>query len=349
MYIKRYSIAALLLIAATGWFVYGFVSKESLHVDVLGIMLPSLPSAVWVSLAMLLLYLATLFHMMFYSVVDSFRLRKYEKDYAHLLEAMSDAFLKKEGRRHHFKTDRYALLGEIADHTAMEPDTALETLGNEKLANVVKAIRQIRAGESVELKRYNLPPENPLAKANQINRYREGKLEDETILSRPEKYSAELAAVAFEHLVETAPLHVLEKYKQFMSHTALRTVLGRINADEQTLSVPNETLIAFTEQVEGLTPLDFLGLAKVVADHMLPEQRIKFFEMLSEANEKALDGYLLTLFDLEMHDKAKEILDATAADEYVLFKAFAELKECDKHYDINIFAAMMLHPYTPKG
>ena len=349
MYIKRYSIAALLLIFAIGWFVYGFVSRESLHISVLGIMLPALPAAVWVALAMLLLYAATVVHMLFYSVVGTIRLRKYEKDYAYLLDAFADAFLQKEERRHIFRTDRYALMGKLIDGSKIVPTDAVEEIDHPKLAAVVETIRKIRNGESVDLKRFNLPSSNPLVRSNQKNLLSEGKLEAGAVLAKPERYDASLQAMAFEQLCVYAPLHQLEKYREFMTFPALLSVVRRINAEENTLSVPTSTVVDFVSKIEGLNSLDYLYIAMSMGEHMLPEQRISVFEMLSDADEKALDGYLFTLFDLEMVEKAREVLQMTSENEYVLFKAYADLKNCNKHYDVKRFANMMLQNYSPKA
>jgi hypothetical protein len=70
---------------------------------------------------------------------------------------------------------------------------------------------------------------------------------------------------------------------------------------------------------------------------MLPEQRMKLFETLSNENELTMEAYLFTLFDLEMLTPAKEILDASQNSDYAQFKAYSSLKECGKHFNINIF------------
>ena len=348
MYIKRYSFAALLLIFGIGWFVYGFVSKESMHITVLGIVLPALPVAVWVAAAMLLLFTATILHMLFYSFVGSMRLRKYEKDYQLLLEAFADALLKKPEREHRFKTARYTLIGRIVDQSDLEPGAGLEHLEHPKLSLVAATLQQIAAGDSVDLKRFNLPPSNPFVVRNQYNQLQNGALEPETILAKPDRYDALLHAEAYELLVAAAPLSLIEKYRRFMTYTALMTILERINATDNTLKVPNATVVDFIEKVDDLSPLDFLNLAVVIAEHMLPEQRIAITETLSDHNDNALDGYIFTLFDLEMVDKARDLLPLTAEGEYTLFKAYADLKECNRHYDIKIFAKMMLLNYEPR-
>lgn len=105
----------------------------------------------------------------------------------------------------------------------------------------------------------------------------------------------------------------------------------------------------FIEKIKDLNSLDYLYLAVTMAKNMLPEQRIAIMEKLSDDDEKALDGYLFTLFDLEMIDKANDLLHMTSEEEYPLFKAYADLKACNKHYDIKRFANMMLLNYTPKA
>jgi len=155
--------------------------------------------------------------------------------------------------------------------------------------------------------------------------------------------------MAFEQLSTFAPLHLLEKYRDYMTFPALLSIVSRINAEENTLSIPNQTVVDFVGRVQGLSSLDYLYVAINMGEHILPEQRIAVFELLSDSDDKALDGYLFTLFDLEMVDKAKELLHMTAEGEYVLFKAYADLKGCNKLYDVKRFANMMLQNYTPKA
>ena len=70
---------------------------------------------------------------------------------------------------------------------------------------------------------------------------------------------------------------------------------------------------------------------------MIPEQRMKLFETLSDEHEDAMDSYLFTLFDLEMLAPANAILDISLPDEYMNFKAYRALKESNQHFNINLF------------
>ncbi len=337
MYIKRYTIAALIFIILAGWYVYAFITQDSMSLDFFGIPLPSLSIALWVVLPMILLYLASVFHMAFYSMLGSFKLRKYEKDYEKLIDAIIEAYLGKENRNHVFKTPRYKLLGELVDNTVLFPSQTLSAdTANEKINNVIKLINNIKSGEVVELKKYSLPADNALVIQNERNRYKKGDISAEDILSHANKYDRNLCVEAYTDYVKTAPLYAIEKYKEFLTKEALFIILQRVNASENALEVSNDVLLALFEKLD-LDKNDYIKISTVLAGGMLPEQRIKLFETLSEEKDEAMDAYLYTLFDLEMLAPADEILENSQPNEYLNFKSYRALKECNKHFNINLF------------
>ncbi|HFU74065.1 MAG TPA: hypothetical protein ENK65_00770, partial [Helicobacteraceae bacterium] len=335
MHIKRYTIASILLFILIGWYVYAFVTQEHIGLSFMGIHLPSLPIAVWAVVPVFLLYLASVAHMGYYSFIGSFKLRKYQKDYEKLLDAVSDAYLGKAPRDRSFKTPRYELLGNLLSHSKIFPADKMEDISDEKILNVITAIETVKSGQVADLKKYNLDRENALLIQNQMNQFNAGDINAEDVLSRSERYSFELCQKAYATLAMTSPLYALEQYKQFMSKDALWTILGRVNADTETLEAPNDALIALINEA-SLTQEDYIKMSSVLSAQMLPEQRMKLFETLSEANEETMPAYLYTLFDLEMLSPADEILENSQPDEFIYFKAYRALKECNKHYSIEL-------------
>ncbi len=81
MYIKRYTVATLIFMFLVGWYVFGYVSQESITVESFGLNLPILPIAIWVLIPLAFLYLASIIHMSYYSFLDSLKFKKYQKDY----------------------------------------------------------------------------------------------------------------------------------------------------------------------------------------------------------------------------------------------------------------------------
>lgn len=337
MYIKRYTFAAFILIVLVGWYTYSFITQERLSIDIFGIVLPSLSIAVWVIVPLVVLYIASVSHMAFYSMLSGFTHRKYDKDYEKLIDAIVNAYLGKEDRHHSFKTSRYDLLGLITDNTTLFPhDTLKADTSNEKINTVIKLIQDIKNGEVVELKKYSLASTNALVIQNNRNRYTSGVISAEDILSSSDKYDTKLCKDAYIDFVKTAPVYAIENYKNSLTKEALYAILARVNADEDSLEISNETLILLFNFLE-LNVKDYIKVSSSLATQMLPEQRIKLFETISEENEDAMDAYLFTLFDLEMLEPADEILEISQPDEYLNFKSYRALKECNKNFNINLF------------
>jgi len=337
MYIKRYTIASLILMALVGWYVYAYVTQETISIELFGVLLPSLSVAIWVIVPLFILYIASVIHMSFYSMIGSFKVRKYDKDYDKIIDAIVDAYLNKAERNHSFKTPRYKLLGRLLDETTLflKGDVAPDT-DNEKINAVIKTVDSIKNGEVVDLKSYSLLPSNPLVVQNNRNSYKKGDLSSEEILSHSDKYAKELCVEVYTDFVKTHTLNAIEKYKAFLTKSSLLVILSRINADENNIEISNDALIALFSDLD-LELKDYLEISMVVSHGMIPEQRMKLFEMLSVDDEEAMDAYLYTLYDLEMLEPANDILDISQPDEYLNFKAYRALKECNKHFNIELF------------
>ncbi|MBE0514379.1 hypothetical protein [Sulfurimonas sp.] len=337
MHIKKYTIAALILIVLVGWYVYAFITQESIGFEFLGITLPSFSIALWVVIPMIILYVASVIHMLFYSFLGTLRRRKYDKDYEKIVDAIIDAYLGKKERFNSFKTDRYKLLGTIVDNATIFPIGEFDAdIENKKLRDVLSLINSIRNGEVVELRKYSLLPSNELVIQNERNRYKKGDISAENILSDKSRYDINLRKEVYVDFVKNAPFYAIEKYKDAFSKEALFEILSRINADKRTLEASNDSLLALFHNLK-LDSKDYIEASKKLSKSMLPEQRIKLFESLSTEDEAATEAYLFTLFDLEMLSPAKEILDISQPNEYLTFKAYSALRDCGKHFDINLF------------
>ncbi|MBL0707527.1 MAG: hypothetical protein JJW00_00560 [Sulfurimonas sp.] len=337
MQIKRYTIATLLLIGLIVAYIFINVTKETIGLEFFGINLPAMPVAFWVAVALLLLYVASVIHMVFYGMLGNIKLRKYDKDFENIIDAIADAYLNKADRRHLYKTPRYNLLGTIIDHTVLSPTKDLKaTTDNKKLDAVITLIEDIDAGKVVDLKKYALKKENPFVVQNERNSYIKGDINAENILKNEEKYSSALLKEVFSKYIKGCSLKTIEKHKELLDKENIYTILKRVNNGEHSLSISNDSLISLLETLD-LDSKDFIKMSSVLSNGMLPENRIKLFESLGEKNEIAVEARLYTLFDLEMLPQANEILMNSQSDEYLKFKAYSALKENGKNFSINLF------------
>lgn len=338
MYIKRYTIAAFILMALVGAFVYTYVTPETTTIDFFGIPLPALSVAIWVVVPLFVLYVATILHFSFYGFLASMNLRKYDKDYEKIIDSIVEAYLGKKSRNHTFKTERYTLLGTLLENTTLFPmGNIIGKTNNEKIDHVLGLIEDVKAGKVVELKQFNLRIENDLIIQNERNRYKSGELSAEDLLSNSTKYAEVLKQEVYSDFVKKAPLSNIEKYKALLTKEALYAIVSRVNADSFTLEFSSEELVSLMSKLE-LNQEDYITLSRTIShSEMIPEQRMKLFEMLSESNEDATAAYLYTLFDLEVLDSVDHILDNSQVDEFQKFKAYRALKASNKHFSIELF------------
>lgn len=336
MYIKRYTIASIVLIALIGWYVYAYVTSATMNVDFFGVVLPTLPIAIWVIVPLIILYVASVLHMSFYALLGSLRLRKYDKDYEKLLDAITEAYLLKKERNHQFKTPRYKLLGSIIDNANLfSTQTAGINTDNEKLDSVLRVIEGIRNGNVEDIKKFSLKPTNALVIQNDRNRYKKGDISAEDMLKSATNYDDDLIKEVYLDFVSDATLNAIELYKRFLIKESFFVILARVHTDLDALDISNEQLIALIKDAK-LDTKDLIQTSKILSTGMPPEERIKLFEVLSENREDAIESYLYTLFDLEMNTPAYEFLDNTQVDEYLNFKAYRALKESGKNFNINL-------------
>ena len=336
MYLKRYTLGTLALMLFVGWYVSQYLGySQSEAISFFGIQLPALPIAVLVLLPVFVLYIASVFHMLYYSVRSFFSLRNYKKDYESLIDVVVDELLLVQ-KSHTFKTDRYKLLGAVLESTAMVPKGDLTLTDNEKVNTVLKVIHEINDGKVADLKKFNLPSDNELVLKNQQNRMMTLDLSSEEILNNSENYSDDVLEKAYVNYAAIAPMFAIEKYQEYITKDALFIILARVNSDENTLDVSNESLLELIARLV-LDKNDYLSISKELSIHMIPEQRMKLFETLADQDEEAHEAFLYTLFDLEMVDTAKEFLETQAEDEAMKFRAYLALKEAGQNFNINLF------------
>ena len=335
MQLKRYTIASLILMILVAAAVYS-IDNESISFDLLGMHFPNLPVAFWVVVPLIIMYLASLLHMGVYALVGNFKLRRLNKDHEKMIDALRDSLLGVGERNYVYKSDSYKLMGKLIDNALILPYETLRSVGNEKIDEALELMRDVKEKKKVDIKKFHLPSSTSIAIQNNLNRFERGEMDADSVLSRPDSYGEIVCAKAYESYVKTASVGSVMKFKHLFTKASLIDFVQRVNASENGIQITNEELATIFGSLK-LTSVDWVDLSEAMSKNMLPEQRIRLFEMLSEHNDDAMEGYLYTLYDLQMIDTANEILNNTANNDYLIFKAYRDLKKANKHYDIAIF------------
>ncbi|HEX5711230.1 MAG TPA: hypothetical protein VFX68_07760 [Sulfuricurvum sp.] len=335
MQLKRYTIASFIFILFIGIATYS-VSKEAVSFDLLGLHFPNLPVAFWVAMPVALMYLLSVLHMAFHSLLGSLKLRKLNRDHEKMIDSLADTLLGVSGRNNTYKTDAYRLMGKLIDNSVILPYETLREVGNEKIDEALSVLRDVKDKKKVDLKKFHLSQTSSIAIENNLNRLERGELGADEVLSRAEMYGDVVSAKAYESYVKTASVGSVLKYKQFFNVVSLCQFVERINSAHNGIEMSNDELISLLRTLK-LTPDNFIDLSIAMSKNMIPEQRIRLFEMMSEQCDDAMEGYFYTLYDLQMIDTANEILNNTSKDDYLIFKAYRDLKRANKHYNIALF------------
>jgi len=335
MQLKRYTIASLILMILVAAAVYS-IDNGSISFDLLGMHFPNLPVAFWVVVPLAIMYVASLLHMGVFALVGNFKLRRLNKDHEKMVDALRDALLGVGERNNVYKSDAYKLMGKLIDNSVILPYETLRSVGNEKIDDALQLMRDVKENKKVEIKKFHLPSTTSIAIQNNLNRFERGELDADTILSRPDSYGEIVCSKAYQSYVKTASVGSVMKFKHLFTKASLIDFVQRINASENGIQISNEELAALFASIK-LETNDWIDMSEAMSKNMLPEQRIRLFEMMSENNDDAMEGYLYTLYDLQMIDTANEILNNTSNNDYQIFKAYRDLKRANKHYDIAIF------------
>ncbi len=335
MQLKRYTFGSLILIILVAAAVYT-IDSGTVSFDLLGMHFPNMPIAFWVVVPLIVMYFASLLHMGVYALVGNFKLRRLGKDHEKMVDSLRDALLGVGERNNVYKSDAYKLLGKLIDNSLILPFETLRSVGNEKIDEALELMRDVKEKKKIDIKKFHLANTTSIAIQNNLNRLERGEIDADSVLSRPESYGDIVCSKAFESYVKTASVGSILKFKRFFTKASLMKFVERINAAENGIQISNDELVALFDGLK-LVPNDWIDLSDAMSKNMLPEQRIRLFETISEKCDDAMEGYLFTLYDLQMIDTADEILNNTSHDEYQIFKAYRDLKRVNKHYDIAIF------------
>lgn len=335
MQLKRYTIASLILMILVAAAAYS-IDNGAISFDLIGIHFPNLPVAFWVVVPLIIMYLASLLHMGVYALVGNFKLRRLNKDHEKMIDALRDSLLGVGERNYVYKSDAYKLMGKLIDHSLILPFETLRSIGNEKIDDVLQLMRDVKENKKVDIKKFHLASNTSIAIQNNLNRLERGEIDADSVLSRPDSYGEIVCAKAYESYVKTASVGSVMKFKHLFNKSSLIDFVQRVNASENGIQISNDDLVTIFASLK-LDTNDWIDLSAAMSKNMLPEQRIRLFEMLSEHNDDAMEGYFYTLYDLQMIDTANEILNNTSHNDYQIFKAYRDLKRANKHYDIAIF------------
>ena len=329
---KKFLGFGLILVIATGLYVYS-LTNANYSISITGIKV-TLPIAIWVILPMFVLYLFTIFHLMFYGTLGFFRFRKIKNDSEKFLQNQKRALLGKKLEDNNYKSEVFKLPGAVLPLLNIDPKRYMgyRVFDNE-VADILEVKQRVYDGEVVDLSPYDLFPDNALMIKNYENMLNQDKSYAATILKKcSDKKLCKKASLA---LAEYSPVSELKKFNIQITKDILDRLIDRIGS--KNFELTNEQILNYAKEL-SFDKKDLVELTKKLKDKLTPDERVKFAnDLIAAFPEIGGEAYLYTMFDLQLIDKARDYLDNSAKDEYTKFKHLLFLKDNGKNFDIDLF------------
>ncbi len=333
MKIGLYFIFALILIGLTGAYVHslhlGNYILKILGVDV------NLPIAAWVILPMLILFVFTLIHMMYYATLGYFSRKKWLKDTQTLQDALYWSLLR-EPKEHKYLTKSIRDSGKLLSKSIIEVTGTVEGV-SEKVLNVITLIKDIERGEYVNLKEKNLAKklsrDNPIYIKNTQNRLDVDPKFVEEVLQSTTTYSKGTVAKALMIFAENETFYKAKKYVKIFDIDNFFVMLDRAADSKEDMGMSEDMIKSFID-VLPFGCREYMHLARICVKKFSPDTNLSMFKNFQRHDENASQAYLYLLFEYEMLDKIEEYLSEHGEKEFVRFRALHTLKKMNQKYNV---------------
>ena len=332
MGIKKYILFSLIFLVAVGVYVYTF-NGGTYTLTAFGVPL-TLPIALWIVLPAILIVIASILHMMYYSVKGYFIQRSLQKDYKSFLQFSKKRILGLDGDEN-FKTTWYKLPARMLKHFKFDPLKDPDDIEDEEIKSTILDLKRVEKGEVVDLRKYKLPKDNYFVRKNTLNKLANDKKYAEEILSECEDKDDEICQKAFRIYATYTTYSNIKKQGFKIDKELFEMMLDRVIDPDDFFSIEDEEMLELLKRFD-YEPAEYIRLARKLKKVLSPEALISLFEKLSSEKEKAMQAYLYILFEYQMIDKVREILEGSAKNEYEKFKYFLFLRDSGKNFDIDL-------------
>jgi hypothetical protein len=333
MGLKKFTLFSILLILLIAGYVFSLESGDYM-IEILdkGFVLPV---AVWVILPVVFLFLASFAHIIFYGFKNYLSSRAIVKDEENLVELIRSNLLHKDELKT-FKSKEFKEVGEILSQLRLNLKGVDFSSQNKYVNETVDKVLRINSGKYVSSKELKLPNDNVLMQKNLENKIN---IDDDfclEVLKKSSVYPAQIVKKAFMQIVKNKSMTTIKKQLENITFDKemVKALFKKDSHQQEEFALTNNEIIKYIKSAD-FSRLEFIELAKLYKNRMVPDQLIKLFEDLSSENEEAAEAFLHVLFEYEMLDNVREILANSSKTEYLPYKALLDLKDTGKHYTLD--------------
>lgn len=329
MGLKKYIFGTIILTIAIFAYTFSLVPGDY-RIELFGYVL-ILPVAIWIILPMLVLFVLTIIHILFYGIKNYFSIKAISKDSDSLTSLISKKLLN-ESSKLSFQNKNLKEMGIILDQLDIDVSNSNFSSENSNINKAIDQIFTIRSGKYISTKELKLNNDNPLMVENLKNRIAVDEEFALDVVKKSSTYSSEIIKVAFYKVLEAKSMTTVKKIINDITFDEEMVVklLKKDSDQEDQFAMTNDQVLDIIKKV-NLTNDQLITIGKNYKSLMSPDQMIKLYEDLSVHDENYTFAYLYILAEYEMVDKMRDILDNSASNEFIPFKALVDLKDSGKN------------------
>jgi hypothetical protein len=322
MKLRRYTLLSFLFIAIIGGYVEVAIDAGFYTLDILGFVY-KLPVSVWVVVPLILLYFASLFHMIFHNLKNYLYNKTITTDYNNMIDFLKAKALDQTPSQT-FKTQEFKNLSTILKESSISL-LDIHTTGVTTIDSLVTDLNKVRNNEVINLKPYSLAHDNPVYLKNAENRIEQESNYALDVLKKSTNYDVQTLQKAYMTLIKNHDEANIKKYMNIV-HLDLEIIQMLIAELKETIDLTTEDLENIFANSK-LTAIEYMKIARVLKLKINPDEVLELTNRLFNDNEDMIEAVIFVYLDFEMVDKAQDILDAYDEDEFTQFRTYLLIKE----------------------
>ncbi len=329
MGLKKYILGSILLILIIAGYTFS-IETGDYRVQIMDYVL-ILPIAAWIVLPMVVLFIMTVLHILFYGLKNYFSIKAISKD-SEALSSLVNQKLLKETAKLSFQNQNFKDVSAILNQLDIDITNSDFNSTNKDINKTIDHIFSIKSGKYISSKELKLDNHNPIMEQNLLNKVTQDDDFAFDVIKKSSIYSNDIIKAGFLKTLEVKSFTTIKKLLDEVSLDEEMTVelLKKDGEQLDQFAMTNDVILKLIKKV-NLTNQQLIIIAKNYKLLMAPDQIIKLYEDLSVENEEYTTAYLFVLAEYEMVDKMRDILDNSAQYEFIPFKALVDLKDAGKN------------------
>lgn len=318
---RRFIVYSLIYIVLVGVFVYSLDASEYTF-SFLEYSL-TLPLAAWIVIPVAIFAVLAIVHIAYHGFEIYVFKRSLKKDEHHYNELAKEVFLGLDTNKE-FKTELYKTPSQTTKILSPWKKYDQIAVSNDELDSVVKIVKGVQNGEVMDLNKFKLPKDNKLFIQNELNKLEKIPNYFVEVVKSYQELNDEISKKANEKLIRLGSFTDIKRYGFEKSGEEVMIMIDRFVNDE--IDMNSEEIFEILNHHQ-ITKEQYNHSAIVLKDKLAPDTLIGIFERLRGSHQDAEEAYLYVLFELQMIERIREILENSDPYEYQNFRILLYLRE----------------------